>query len=394
MSNLICGRPASDYPDHPQLRELAIALEEGGIAGEITDDSWRLVFISTEEGQVVGFEPAELLQFYGMSVIKRQIDYGDEWATTEERGWWRLNVPIMRAYLAPGDEHFDEVFDAGAAPAERVEPVERVPLAWQSAFEVEGRIERFVSRFLEIRLNDEKGNFLGVVHIVGRDVRAALQNMLTRGDSRLFERMQAVAEPDRRPAAILFADLEASGVLSRKLSSRAYFHLIRELTTLIDERVTEHGGIVGKHAGDGASALFIAEQLGTESAAASAAITAARGIKLGASSIGDPSEGHDLGIRVNVGLHWGSTLTVGQVATGGRLDVTALGDEMNEAARIEGAAQHGQVLASKSLIERLSLEAAAELKLDLEAISYNTLDELTDSEKALRDAATISVAEV
>ena len=46
-------------------------------------------------------------------------------------------------------------------------------------------------------------------------------------------------------------------------------------------------------------------------------------------------------VKVNVGLHWGATLMVGQVATRGRLEVTALGDQMNEAARIEAAAKGG-----------------------------------------------------
>jgi len=31
----------------------------------------------------------------------------------------------------------------------------------------------------------------------------------------------------------------------------------------------------------------------------------------------------EVDVRVNVGIHWGATLMVGQVATGGRLEVTA-----------------------------------------------------------------------
>jgi class 3 adenylate cyclase len=78
-------------------------------------------------------------------------------------------------------------------------------------------------------------------------------------------------------------------------------------------------------------------------------VRSARAIRDGASSL-SPT-GVDVG--VNVGIHWGATLMVGQVATGGRLEVTALGDEMNEAARIESAATGGDALASKLLIERL-----------------------------------------
>ena len=56
---------------------------------------------------------------------------------------------------------------------------------------------------------------------------------------------------------ILLANLEASGALSRRLSSRGYFALIGRLTDLIDSAVIARSGIVGKHAGDGGSALFL-----------------------------------------------------------------------------------------------------------------------------------------
>ena len=99
----------------------------------------------------------------------------------------------------------------------------------------------------------------------------------------MYERMDAVTIPARRPASILFADLEASGDLARRLSSRGYFELVSQLTDLIDSQVVEHYGIVGKHAGYGASALFLVEQLGnSESEAASAAVRTARAIRDGA----------------------------------------------------------------------------------------------------------------
>ena len=48
------------------------------------------------------------------------------------------------------------------------------------------------------------------------------------------------------------------------------------------------------------------------------------------------------------GLHWGSTLYVGAITTEGRFEVTALGDQVNEAARIEACASGGRALASRS----------------------------------------------
>ncbi len=58
---------------------------------------------------------------------------------------------------------------------------------------------------------------------------------------------------------------------------------------------------------------------------------------------------------MNVGAHWGPALYMGQIVTGGRLEVTALGDEVNEAARVQQSARDGEILATKSLVEQLAL---------------------------------------
>jgi class 3 adenylate cyclase len=94
-------------------------------------------------------------------------------------------------------------------------------------------------------------------------------------------------------------------------------------------------------------------------------------------------------------LHWGSTLYVGQIATSGRSEVTALGDEVNEAARIEACATGGRALASKDLIERLEADDAAALGLDPNRVTYTALGDLgIATEKARRDAPAVVVCEV
>jgi class 3 adenylate cyclase len=95
------------------------------------------------------------------------------------------------------------------------------------------------------------------------------------------------------------------------------------------------------------------------------------------------------------GLHWGSKLYVGAVTTGGRAEVTALGDEVNEAARIEACATGGRALASKDLLERLDAGDAAALELDPDHTAYTALSELpTATEKARRDAPAVAVCDI
>lgn len=94
-------------------------------------------------------------------------------------------------------------------------------------------------------------------------------------------------------------------------------------------------------------------------------------------------------------MHWGSTLYVGQIATSGRTEVIALGDEVNETARIEACATGGRALASKALVERLDPADAADLGLDPDRATYTPLASLaTATEKARRDAPAIAVCEV
>jgi len=385
-------------PDHPELCNIAESLEMAAISGEILDAEWRLVFISSEEARIIGVDPSEVGRFYGKGLPVRQLEDAEYWATTDDssRDWWKLNVPIMRSYLNPGSDAFEAVFGPLAKAAAGVEPGELIR-SWASTHSFpdhEGLRTSWLGdvTFFDMRLNSDSGDFIGVLRLATPDAPDSLLARLARGDRAMHERMDAVMIPARRPASILFADLEASGELSRRLSSRGYFDLVGRLTDLIDSQVIKQGGIVGKHAGDGASALFLVEQLGgSESEAAAAAVRAARAIRDGATTLGPD----DLDIRVNVGVHWGATLMVGQVATGGRLEVTALGDEMNEGARIESAATGGVALASKLLLERLDPTDAADLGLDLDDITYVTVGNLDgSSEKAVRDAGSISVTAI
>jgi len=56
--------------------------------------------------------------------------------------------------------------------------------------------------------------------------------------------------------------------------------------------------------------------------------------------------------------------------------LTALGDEVNEGARIEACAYGGRMLASKSLLERLSREDAEALAIEPDHIRYIPLADL------------------
>jgi hypothetical protein len=72
--------------------------------------------------------------------------------------------------------------------------------------------------------------------------------------------------------------------------------------------------------------------------------------------------------------------------------VTALGDEVNECARMQEAARDGAVLASKDLIERLDPDDAASVDVDPARVTYRALADLADGNaKVIRDAGQVAV---
>jgi hypothetical protein len=157
-------------------------------------------------------------------------------------------VPIMRAYLTPDDQAFGEVFGPSAEAAERVEPGELIR-AWSSTHSFpdhEGLRTSWLGdiTFLDMRINNDAGDFIGVLRLATPDAPDSLLARMGRGDRGMHERMDAVMIPERRPASILFADLEASGELSRQLSSRGYFDLVGRLTVSSTHRSSSKAGLL------------------------------------------------------------------------------------------------------------------------------------------------------
>ena len=380
-------------PSDPTLAEAARALEDARLTGEVLDAEWRLRYVSSELRNLVGFDDDEVLGYGVISTVRNAVA-PEVWRLSEESAlaWWLREGPFMRHDIGDTGERLIPDLGSLAGPFAEIEPKEPL-IAWAGSFATtfaDGSPAN-VGR-LAVRLVRPDGGFAGILGLyVGGALRGSVQAMLSRGDDRTFERMAALTEPARRPAAILFCDLEDSGVHSRKLSSTVYFAMIRDLTTAIDGAIIDGGGIVGKHAGDGVSAFFLAEQSGGEAGAARGAIEAARRIQEYVAGLSAESGE----VRVNVGVHWGATLVIGQIVTGGRLEVTALGDEVNQAARIQEVCRGGGTLVSKEIVERLDPDVASAIGIDPAEIAYRILGEVPEaSEKAKRDAGSLAITAI
>jgi class 3 adenylate cyclase len=351
------GEPCP-LPDHPVLAEAAAALNAARTWAIVLDHEWRVVFMSDE----IRLSNGGLRQLAPWVLAETGLDPVDPRRRDLFEGVAPVAGGVARTFVTPG-------FSAGVAAD---------------------------SVFTVMRLRDAGGELAGLVWFgkppAGMSV---FGNLASIGDLEHFERVRSLARSARRPAAILFGDLESSSPLARRLSTASYFALGRRLRRAADQCLVRAGGMVGRHAGDGVVGFFLAEHAGSDSAAARACIAAMHELRLAVADVAARSGLGPDDVVLRFGLHWGSTLHIGQISTPARSEVDALGDEMNEAARIETCATGGRALASKALVERLEPDDAAALALAPERVAYTPLGELpTATEKARRDAPAIAVCEL
>jgi class 3 adenylate cyclase len=378
-------------------------LNDAGYWAEIYDANWRYAFVTDE--MLVSYRAlgsvapvpvgAHLLSAEGVRFVTAQL--GGSWPSPEVgRAWFLSAGRFVLASTRGGRDELRRVVAPAFADLVDELQAQEVPVVWAAGSKASAAGADIATSAIAFRLYDADGQLAGfctmpkpaagMSHLAAATATADLVHL---------ERMRVVERPDRHPAAILMADLEASSPLARRLSTAQYFAFVRRLIRAADHRIIESGGVVGRHAGDGVVAFFLAETTGSESAAARSCITAARTLRDALADIAERIELADAELSLRFGLHWGATLYMGRILTGGRSEVTALGDEVNEAARIEACATGGRTLASKALIERLNRADAETLGLDTAHLTYAPLAELaTATYKARRDAPSIAVAAI
>lgn len=389
-------RPWSNSSIDERLAGWADHIEKLQWSAIVLDSEWRFVWASSEMKEFIGEDDDELLG-YGKHIAEAFLS--DVWLRTvhpdsQVELFNRLAPYLLHDFARRGRDPRDMLPESFVPLLEGVEPCDPPTMDSISFMYVnpgsDGDLPDYRVNGLLLRVTDDRGDLIGWLCLFFMDIRPNLLVLLARGDEQMYERMAKLVDPGPRQAAILFCDLHSSGRLSRQLPSAAYFKLVRRLWRGIDAAVAEHTGIVGKHAGDGASAFFLVDDLGSPSAAAAAAMRAAARVhEISHGVFEDTLESDCL---MKVGLHWGGSLYMGQLVPGGRLDVTALGDEVNEGARIQETAGPGETLASKQLVEQLSADDAAALGVDVEKLSYRPLAEIEGvPEKAARDAGGLAV---
>jgi len=173
--------------------------------------------------------------------------------------------------------------------------------------------------------------------------------------------------------AILFADIRGFTGFAERLPAYDVIHVLNRFFRHMDRAVEAHGGTINTTMGDGFMALF---GLGGEPDMALRAVRAALDI-LAAMEYMTPhlqtiSGAH---LRLGVGIHLGEVV-VGPVGAGRFRRLTAIGDAVNVASRVEAATKEAS---ASILITEPALRAAGDRVIATEKCSEVTLRGKSDA---------------
>ncbi|MSO69685.1 MAG: adenylate/guanylate cyclase domain-containing protein [Alphaproteobacteria bacterium] len=166
---------------------------------------------------------------------------------------------------------------------------------------------------------------------------------------------------ERRQVAILFADLSGFTELSSARDPEEVHGLLERFFEVVDQTVVRFGGTIDKHIGDGAMALFGAPIAHGNDA--ERAVRAALAIHTGIEKL---SRDLDTKLRCHIGIASGEVVA-SDVGSAKKRDYTVLGQSVNLAARLMGAAAPEQTIVSepvhRAVAELVEAEALAPIAL-------------------------------
>jgi len=149
---------------------------------------------------------------------------------------------------------------------------------------------------------------------------------------------------------VLFADLSSFTELTQELGAERTHEVVDAFLRTATDFITRRGGLIDKYIGDAVMALFNVpvKQPDHERRA----VAAARDIQ---SSMGELGRRFQMDLNAAVGIAAGFA-RVGRLGSGESRDITAIGDVVNLAARLEGKTRPGEILVSGEVYAKVAAE--------------------------------------
>ena len=159
--------------------------------------------------------------------------------------------------------------------------------------------------------------------------------------------------------SMLFADIRGSTSLAERMTPGEFHHLLDRYFTTATKVVFHHDGMIDKFVGDELVALFFPLLTGERHTAR--AVAAAEALLLATGHADPDGPWVPIGAGVNYGRAW-----FGAVGDGSHVELTAVGDTVNVAARLAAAAEAGEILVSADAAAAAGLDSSLERRsLDL-----------------------------
>jgi adenylate cyclase len=180
------------------------------------------------------------------------------------------------------------------------------------------------------------------------------------------QRRVDIAQGSEREIAILFADIRGFTALSEGRLPYDVVFILNRYFAAVGRAVETAGGRVDKFLGDGVMALFGIEN--GPAAGCRAALSAAREIseRLAELNVSLHPE-IDRPLRIGIGIHCGPTI-IGEMGYGSAAALTAIGDAVNTASRLEELTkEYGcELVVSEEVVRRAGFDLSAVPRQEIE----------------------------
>jgi class 3 adenylate cyclase len=158
---------------------------------------------------------------------------------------------------------------------------------------------------------------------------------------------EAVNQHARRRLTIFFSDIAGFTEIAERLEPEDMSHVLNQYFSEMSSLAERHGGTVDKFIGDAVMIIFGAPLATPERDQARAAVQMAREMQSAIAALREEwlRRGIDLQLRVRMGINTG-VATVGNFGSSGRMDYTAIGRQVNLAARLQASCPPGGITIS------------------------------------------------
>ena len=289
-------------------------------------------------------------------LLKDRLAQGDELARAirEVAAGGSAIDPTIAARLSGRHETFDpdrQILDLMAEGLGYAEMAERLETTEES-------IDRRVTQLFQ-RLADDAGrgtasavDELKRLHAAVVDRETSARTLRSFVPPQVAERLKSVPSGERLQeevqATILFSDIRGYSTLAERLEARAVAELLTRHLAAMSAVIQAQGGTLNEFVGDAVMAVFgapdpLPDHAGRAVRCALAMQARQRELNAEAEALGVSPLG--MGIGINTG-----TVIAGTMGGSGRLQYTVIGDAVNVAARLQGEADAGEILATDATV--------------------------------------------